>query len=127
MANAVETLVANSPIQSPVDKYYNFFKFDMNEIIKIFPAAYTGVELLEGEDGVVGNVKLWHYILGIVYMKCHVWILTFTSLYFITLCQIVKTRQDMNYLVAYYSQLFFKRLNLIDFFCPELSVQLRFF
>ncbi|XP_057784304.1 kirola-like [Salvia miltiorrhiza] len=64
MANKVETLVASSPITCPADKFYNFFKFTMNDIVKIFPAAFTGVEIIEGEEGVAGSVKLWHYILG---------------------------------------------------------------
>ena len=68
MANKVETLVASAAIKCPADKFYNFFKLDTNEIVKIFPAAFTGVELIEGEEGAVGSIKIWHYIIG---NKCH--------------------------------------------------------
>ena len=68
MANQVETLVASAAIKCPADKFYNFFKFDINDIVKIFPAAFTGVELVQGEEGAVGSIKIWHYIIGI---KCH--------------------------------------------------------
>ncbi|KAL1536993.1 hypothetical protein AAHA92_29559 [Salvia divinorum] len=66
MANQVETLVASAAIKCPADKFYNFFKFSMNDIVKIFPAAFTGVELIEGEEGAVGNIKTWHYIVGAI-------------------------------------------------------------
>ncbi|KAG6394325.1 hypothetical protein SASPL_144909 [Salvia splendens] len=48
MANKVETLVASAAIKCPADKFYNFFKFNMSDIVKIFPAAFTGVELIQG-------------------------------------------------------------------------------
>ncbi|KAG6392570.1 hypothetical protein SASPL_146794 [Salvia splendens] len=66
MANKVETLVASAAIKCPADKFYNFFKFNMNDIAKIFPAAFTGVELVEGEEGAVGSIKIWHYIVGAI-------------------------------------------------------------
>lgn len=65
MENQVETLVANAPITCPADKFYNFFKFDMSDIVKIFPATFTEAQLIEGEEGAVGSVKLWKYIIGI--------------------------------------------------------------
>ncbi|KAL1569808.1 MLP-like protein 43 [Salvia divinorum] len=65
MANQVETLVASTAIKCPADKFYNFFKFNMSDSVKIFPAAFTGAEIIEGEDGTVGCIKLWHYIIGI--------------------------------------------------------------
>ncbi|KAK6151058.1 hypothetical protein DH2020_015990 [Rehmannia glutinosa] len=64
MANRIDTLVASCPITCSVDKFYNFFKFSMNELVKVFPLAFTGVELLEGEEGTVGCVKGWNYVLG---------------------------------------------------------------
>ncbi|KAK6125408.1 hypothetical protein DH2020_040835 [Rehmannia glutinosa] len=64
MANRVDTLVATSPIKCAADKFYNFFKLNMNELVKIFPLAFTGVEVLEGEEGTVGCVKRWKYIIG---------------------------------------------------------------
>lgn len=64
MANQVETVVASAPIKSPADKFYNFFKFNMSDIVKIFPAAFTEAQLIQGEEGAVGSVKLWKYIIG---------------------------------------------------------------
>ncbi|KAL0332415.1 UNVERIFIED_CONTAM: Kirola [Sesamum calycinum] len=65
MANlTADSVVASAPIKSPADKFFNFFRYNMNEIVKIFPAGFTGVELLEGEEGTVGSVKRWNYILG---------------------------------------------------------------
>ncbi|KAL0283863.1 UNVERIFIED_CONTAM: Kirola [Sesamum angustifolium] len=65
MANlTADSVVASAPIKSPADKFFNFFRYNMNEIVKIFPAGFTGVELLEGEEGTVGCVKRWNYILG---------------------------------------------------------------
>ncbi|KAG6382427.1 hypothetical protein SASPL_157902 [Salvia splendens] len=66
MANKVETLVASAAIKCPADKFYNFFKFNMSDIVKIFPAAFTGVELVQGEEGAVGSIKIWHYIVGAI-------------------------------------------------------------
>ncbi|KAI3451838.1 hypothetical protein Pfo_008503 [Paulownia fortunei] len=64
MANLIDTLVATSPIKCPADKFFTFFKYNMNEIVKIFPAGFKGVQLLEGEEGTVGCVKLWSYAVG---------------------------------------------------------------
>ncbi|KAL3813322.1 hypothetical protein ACJIZ3_014590 [Penstemon smallii] len=61
---AIDTFDVSTPIKSSVDKFYDFFKFKMSELVNIFPASFKGVELLEGEEGTVGCVKLWHYILG---------------------------------------------------------------
>ncbi|KAL0332413.1 UNVERIFIED_CONTAM: Kirola [Sesamum calycinum] len=65
MANlTADSVVASAAIKSPADKFFTFFRYNMNEIINIFPEAFTGVELLEGEEGTVGCVKRWSYILG---------------------------------------------------------------
>ncbi|KAK4416415.1 Kirola [Sesamum alatum] len=65
MANlTADSLVASAAIKCPADKFFNFFRYKMNEIVKIFPAAFTGVQLLEGEEGTVGCVKRWNYIVG---------------------------------------------------------------
>ncbi|KAI3451837.1 hypothetical protein Pfo_008502 [Paulownia fortunei] len=72
MANQIETLVASAAIKCSAEKFYNFFKYNMNEIVKIFPAAFKGVELLEGEEGTVGCVKLWSYVIGGVSMTAQV-------------------------------------------------------
>ncbi|GER30729.1 polyketide cyclase/dehydrase and lipid transportsuperfamily protein [Striga asiatica] len=64
MANVIETLVATSPIKSTPEKFYNFFKYDINDLVKVFPACFKGVQVLEGEEATVGCVKLWSYVLG---------------------------------------------------------------
>ncbi|KAL8472722.1 hypothetical protein ACS0TY_029811 [Phlomoides rotata] len=64
MANKIETQAASVAIKSSAEKFYNFFKYDMSDVVKVFPAAFTGVELLEGEEGNVGCVKQWNYIIG---------------------------------------------------------------
>ncbi|CAA0839662.1 MLP-like protein 34 [Striga hermonthica] len=64
MANVIETLVATSPIKSTPEKFYNFFKHDINDLVKVYPAAFKGVQVLEGEEATVGCVKLWSYVLG---------------------------------------------------------------
>lgn len=64
MASQVETLVASAPIKSSAGKFYNFFKHSVCDVVKIFPAVYTGAEILEGEEGAVGCVQLWSYIIG---------------------------------------------------------------
>ncbi|KAL0377992.1 UNVERIFIED_CONTAM: Kirola [Sesamum radiatum] len=67
MANlTADSLVASAAIKSPADKFFNFFRYKMNEIVNIFQAAFTGVELLEGEEGTVGCVKRWNYIVGAI-------------------------------------------------------------
>ncbi|CAA0839336.1 Polyketide cyclase/dehydrase and lipid transport superfamily protein [Striga hermonthica] len=64
MANTVDTLVAKAPITCPADKFYNFFKLNMNDLVKVCPAVVTGAEVIEGEEGTVGCTKRWKYILG---------------------------------------------------------------
>lgn len=46
------------------DKFYGFFKNNMNDLINVFPASFKIVQLLEGEEGSVGCVKLWNYVIG---------------------------------------------------------------
>ncbi|PIM98257.1 hypothetical protein CDL12_29264 [Handroanthus impetiginosus] len=64
MANRPDSVDAICPIRSPAEKFYNFFKNNMNELVNIFPAAFTEVKVLEGEEGSVGCVKQWTYVLG---------------------------------------------------------------
>ncbi|XP_042020018.1 MLP-like protein 43 isoform X2 [Salvia splendens] len=61
----VETLVTSSPIKCPADKFYNFFKLNLTDIVKIFPAVYNSGEVTEGELGVVGCITTWTYTIGI--------------------------------------------------------------
>ncbi|KAL1569807.1 MLP-like protein 43 isoform X3 [Salvia divinorum] len=72
MANQVKTLVASSPIKCPADKFYNFFKFNLTDIVKIFPAVYNSAEVTEGELGVVGCITTWTYTIGGVGMSMKV-------------------------------------------------------
>ncbi|CAA3015345.1 MLP 34 [Olea europaea subsp. europaea] len=45
------------------DKFYGFFKNNMNDLINVFPASFKIVQLLEGEEGSFGCVKLWNYVI----------------------------------------------------------------
>ncbi|KAL2522408.1 Polyketide cyclase/dehydrase and lipid transport superfamily protein [Forsythia ovata] len=49
---------------SSADKFYVFFKNNMNDLINVFPASFKSVQLLEGEEGSIGCVKLWNYVIG---------------------------------------------------------------
>lgn len=51
-------------IQSSADKFYDFFKNHMSDLVNVFPATFKSVQLIEGEEGSVGSVKLWNYVLG---------------------------------------------------------------
>ncbi|GER28248.1 polyketide cyclase/dehydrase and lipid transportsuperfamily protein [Striga asiatica] len=64
MANTVDTLVTKSAITCAADKFFNFFKLNMNNLVNVCPAFVTGVDVIEGEEGKVGCVKRWKYILG---------------------------------------------------------------
>ncbi|PIM99735.1 hypothetical protein CDL12_27766 [Handroanthus impetiginosus] len=41
---------------SPPDRFYNFFKSNLADLVKIFPAGFTEFQLIEGTAGTVGNV-----------------------------------------------------------------------
>ncbi|KAL0283860.1 UNVERIFIED_CONTAM: MLP-like protein 43 [Sesamum angustifolium] len=59
----MDELEGSSPISSSADKFYSFFKNDMNELVNIAPATFQSVDLISGEDGSVGAVKRWKYVL----------------------------------------------------------------
>ncbi|MGD7552078.1 hypothetical protein ACQCP0_25905, partial [Ralstonia pseudosolanacearum] len=44
--------------------FYNFFKFNLTDIVKIFPAVYKTAEVIQGELGVVGCITVWSYTIG---------------------------------------------------------------
>ncbi|KAG8384176.1 hypothetical protein BUALT_Bualt04G0090900 [Buddleja alternifolia] len=60
----IDALVASTEISSSTDKFYGFFRNDMSELVNVFPDSYKSVELIHGEEGSVGSVKLWTYVLG---------------------------------------------------------------
>ncbi|CAA3000340.1 MLP 34 [Olea europaea subsp. europaea] len=59
-------------IQSSADKFYDFFKNHMSDLVNVFPATFKSVQLIEGEEGSVGSVKLWNYVLGGISMTAKV-------------------------------------------------------
>ncbi|KAH6819465.1 hypothetical protein C2S51_003068 [Perilla frutescens var. frutescens] len=64
MANVIETEVVSTVIKSSAEKFYNFFKFNITDIVKILPAVFTGAQVVEGVQGAAGCVILWSYNLG---------------------------------------------------------------
>ncbi|KAL0450074.1 UNVERIFIED_CONTAM: hypothetical protein Slati_1563800 [Sesamum latifolium] len=60
----LEKLETSTPISSSADKFFNFFRNDMNQLVNVVPANFQSVELIRGEDGSVGAVKRWKYVLG---------------------------------------------------------------
>ncbi|KAL0283861.1 UNVERIFIED_CONTAM: hypothetical protein Sangu_2864100 [Sesamum angustifolium] len=60
----LEKLETSIPISSSADKFFNFFRNDMNLLVNVVPANFQSVELISGEDGSVGAVKRWKYVLG---------------------------------------------------------------
>ncbi|KAL2499500.1 Polyketide cyclase/dehydrase and lipid transport superfamily protein [Abeliophyllum distichum] len=59
-----QVLEVTPPIKSSPDKFYDFFKYHFSDLITIFPASFKSVKILEGEEGKVGCVKLWNYVIG---------------------------------------------------------------
>ncbi|GFP78837.1 mlp-like protein 31 [Phtheirospermum japonicum] len=57
---------AKADIKCPPAKVYDFFKYDMNKFIDMFPQIFKSAQLLEGEEGQAGNVKLFEYVLGCI-------------------------------------------------------------
>ncbi|KAI3451836.1 hypothetical protein Pfo_008501 [Paulownia fortunei] len=60
----LETIEASTEIKSSADKFYGFFRNDMSELVTIIPGSFQSVELVQGQEGSVGSVKLWKYVLG---------------------------------------------------------------
>lgn len=55
---------AKVEITSPPAKVYDFFKNSLNNFVQLFPQVFKSSQLVEGEEGQVGNVKLIEYVLG---------------------------------------------------------------
>lgn len=55
---------SESQIKSSPSKFYDFFKNNMSQLINVFPEKFKSVQLLEGTDGCVGNVKLFKILMG---------------------------------------------------------------
>lgn len=51
-------------VNSSADKLYNVFRHEAQLMPKIIPAKMKDVELLQGDWGTVGSVKLWTYVPG---------------------------------------------------------------
>ncbi|KAL0450073.1 UNVERIFIED_CONTAM: hypothetical protein Slati_1563700 [Sesamum latifolium] len=64
MDELLEKVEGSTPISSSADKFYSFFKNEMNELVNVAPASFQTVELIRGEDGSVGAVKRWKYVIG---------------------------------------------------------------
>ncbi|XP_073154007.1 MLP-like protein 43 [Henckelia pumila] len=55
---------SEAQIKSPPSKFYGFFKDNMSQLMNVFPESFETVQLLEGTDGCVGNVKLFKMLMG---------------------------------------------------------------
>ncbi|XP_073269369.1 MLP-like protein 31 [Primulina huaijiensis] len=55
---------SEAQIKSSPSKFYDFFKNNMSQLVNIFPEKFESVQLLEGTDGCVGNVKLFKMLMG---------------------------------------------------------------
>ncbi|PIN14810.1 hypothetical protein CDL12_12560 [Handroanthus impetiginosus] len=55
---------AKAEIKSSPVKVFDFLKYNLNQFLHMFPQAFKKVELLEGEEGQAGNVRLLEYALG---------------------------------------------------------------
>ncbi|KAL2536415.1 Polyketide cyclase/dehydrase and lipid transport superfamily protein [Forsythia ovata] len=62
MSNKVVEVTAS--IESTPDRFYTFFRYQSNNLTNVFPQNFLSVQNVEGEDGEVGCVKLWNYVLG---------------------------------------------------------------
>ncbi|CAI9753269.1 unnamed protein product [Fraxinus pennsylvanica] len=59
-----KVLEVATPIRSSPDKFYDFFKNHTSDLLTVFPASFQSVQVLEGEDGKIGCVKVWNFIAG---------------------------------------------------------------
>ncbi|PIN19723.1 hypothetical protein CDL12_07588 [Handroanthus impetiginosus] len=55
---------AKAEIKSSPVKVFDFLKYNLNQFLYMFPQAFKKVELLEGEEGQAGNVRLLEYAFG---------------------------------------------------------------
>ncbi|XP_057791536.1 kirola-like [Salvia miltiorrhiza] len=60
----IAKLEAKAEITSPPAKVYDFFKYNLNNFVHVFPQVFKSAKLIEGEEGCAGNVKLVEYVLG---------------------------------------------------------------
>ncbi|KAL0450075.1 UNVERIFIED_CONTAM: hypothetical protein Slati_1563900 [Sesamum latifolium] len=60
----LEKVEASTQISSSADKFYSFFRNDMNQLLTIIPDIIQTVELIQGEEGSVGAAKRWKFLLG---------------------------------------------------------------
>ncbi|KAL2499505.1 Polyketide cyclase/dehydrase and lipid transport superfamily protein [Abeliophyllum distichum] len=58
-----QNLEATTEIKSSADKFYGFFRNTLSDLVNIFPANFKSVQILEGEEGSVGCVELWNYVI----------------------------------------------------------------
>ncbi|CAA3000592.1 MLP 34 [Olea europaea subsp. europaea] len=63
-----KVLEVTPPIRCSPDKFYDFFKNHMSDLLTVFPASFNSVQVLEGENGKVGCVKVWNFVAGITQM-----------------------------------------------------------
>ncbi|KAL2453872.1 Polyketide cyclase/dehydrase and lipid transport superfamily protein [Abeliophyllum distichum] len=61
-------LEVTPPIKSSPAKFYDFFKYHTGDLITVLPESFKRVQIVEGEDGQVGCVKLWNYDIGRISM-----------------------------------------------------------
>ena len=55
---------AKVEIKSPADKFYGFFKNNMNRLVQMFPEKIKSFELLDGDEMKVGSLIRLKYDLG---------------------------------------------------------------
>lgn len=64
IGNMSKVLEVTPPIRCSPDKFYDFFKNHMSDLLTVFPASFNSVQVLEGENGKVGCVKVWNFVAG---------------------------------------------------------------
>ncbi|KAK9106071.1 hypothetical protein Scep_022915 [Stephania cephalantha] len=60
----VKKIEKECEVRCPVDKMYEFFRYNIAQFTKILPEHYKSCELLEGDGKGYGTVRLWTYTLG---------------------------------------------------------------
>ncbi|KAG8373796.1 hypothetical protein BUALT_Bualt11G0062400 [Buddleja alternifolia] len=68
----IAKIEAKAEIKCDPAKLYDFFKYNMTQFVNLAPHIFKGAQLVEGEEGHVGNVKLFEYVLGIIPMTVKV-------------------------------------------------------
>ncbi|XP_051114404.1 kirola-like [Andrographis paniculata] len=60
----IDMISVKTEIKSAPSKIYNFNKYNMSQYVNLNPQIVKKVEVIEGEEGKIGNVKLIEYVIG---------------------------------------------------------------